>query len=332
MKIFNKYIVLTLLAGLITLSCEDEELKQKNFPGWETAVNGFVQFETGSAESFVYQQTNVDLDLMFRWISIDQGVEVSKIEFFINFQESYTNPDGDPAVADHGIELFQTVDSPAGNREDITLSISQADVYTLFQNATFDYDEDDNTAETPVFNNPDKPDRDPNSSPFIDGDSFTLSWILTAADGRVFDSWSPSVCTELPGSNCQLGWQVICVSDIEGNYDAESNGTEYYGSSFSYTYTESFSTTDSDGNELASGKYEIADLSGGMEPNIWGNPEVKAVVIDACGKIFLDESSFSYLYGYSILSGSEIDPNTGIITIRWENVYGENGVNVYTPQ
>ncbi len=208
MKLFNKYIVLTILAGFITLSCEDEELKEKNFPGWETAVNGFGQFQDGSATNFIRGDLSVDLDMSFRWISIDAGNEASQIEFFVNWEESYLNPDGDPAVANHGTESVLVVDSPPSNREDLTFTITQSQLYTAFQAATFDYDEDGN--EISVFNNPDKPNRDTNSQPFIDGDSFTLSWEITTTDGRLFDSWSPSVCTELPGSNCQLSWIVEC--------------------------------------------------------------------------------------------------------------------------
>lgn len=213
MKIFNKYTFIMILAGIFTMSCEDEELKEKNFPGWESGVNGFAQFQEASPKNFTRGQPAQGLDMDFRWISIDGTNEVVKIEYYVEFSESYINPQGDPAVADHGKELVLTVDSPAGNREDISLSLDQNDLLPLFQGKTYDYDENESTAETPVFNNPDKPNRG-GSSPFLDGDSFKLTWVLTTADGRVFDSWSPSVCTELPGSNCELGWIVICASEI----------------------------------------------------------------------------------------------------------------------
>jgi len=215
MKRTYKYLFALVALSLITFSCEDEELKEKNFPGWETGVNGFSQFQDGSAENFLRGDVSVDLDFSFRWISIDQSNTVNKIEFYVTFTESYTNPDGDPAVADHGTELIMTVDSPPSNRDDLNFSVAQGDLYPIYQDATYDYDEDDGTAETPVFNNPDKPLRDTSTQPFIDGDSFTLSWILYTEDGRIFDSWSPSVCTELPGSNCQMAWIVECGQVID---------------------------------------------------------------------------------------------------------------------
>lgn len=208
MKIFNKYTSLLVILSMFIFSCEDEELKEINFPVWDSGVNGFGQFQSTSALNFLKGDLSVDLNMDFQWVSADGQASVSKIEFYVNFTESYINKDGDPASVDHGAVLVSTVDSPPGNRENVSLSLSQADVAPLYSEIAFDYDED-GTA-TPLFNNPDKPTRNATTSPFIEGDSFIFSWILYTADGRVFDSWSPSVCTELPGSNCQLSWITEC--------------------------------------------------------------------------------------------------------------------------
>ncbi len=210
MKYLNRLTILLFVSAMF-FACEDEELKKKNFPGWETAVNGFVQLQDGSAANFLLADMVNGLDMDFRWISIDGTNTVTQIEFYVTFEESYTNPDGDPAVADHGTELFMTVTSPMGNREDMGLSITQGDVYSLFENATFDYDE--NGSAESVWTYAPK-NRNTTSSPFVDGDSFTMTWILTTEDGRVFDSWSPSTCTELPGSNCQIAWILECGQEF----------------------------------------------------------------------------------------------------------------------
>ena len=44
--------------------------------------------------------------------------------------------------------------------------------------------------------------RDATTSPWVDGDSFRISWVMTTADGRIFDTWNDSICLEFPGANC----------------------------------------------------------------------------------------------------------------------------------
>ncbi len=210
MKYINKYSILFFVAAMF-FACEDEEIQKRNFPGWETAVNGFGQLQETSAANFLLADVVNGLDIDFRWISIDGTNTVEKIEFFITFEEGYTNKDGDPAVADHGTELFMTVDSPPDNRTDMSLNISQDDVYTLFQNATYDYMETGSAVS--VWTYPPKA-RNVTTTPFVDGDSYVLTWIMTTTDGRVFDSWSPSACTELPGSNCQIAWILECGQEF----------------------------------------------------------------------------------------------------------------------
>lgn len=206
MKILNRYKIL-FLAAFVFFSCEDEELKKRNFPGWETAVNSYIQLQSGSAANFLWKDMVNGIDFDFRWISIDGANTVEKIEFYVTFEEKYTNPDGDPAVADHGTELFYTISSPAGNREDMQFSIDQSDVYSLFQSATYDYDETGTAVSVWTYSGKL---RDVSLNPFVDGDAFTLDWVMTTADGRVFDSWSPSACTELPGSNCEYAFILEC--------------------------------------------------------------------------------------------------------------------------
>ncbi|MEQ8474587.1 MAG: hypothetical protein RIB54_00010 [Fulvivirga sp.] len=119
------------------------------------------------------------------------------------------NENGDAVVANHGTELVNTV-TAGSNREDITFTLTQSDIAAAFAGTTFNYD-DGNDAAVDVFTYAGKPSRNvAGGQPFIDGDSFILTWSLTGADGRVFEGWSPSVCTEVPGSNCQIGWIVEC--------------------------------------------------------------------------------------------------------------------------
>lgn len=211
----NKIIyIMSFFAGmlLLTTACENEDLNPyvEPLPG----VHAFAQLAEGSAADFSYGDVNESITHNIRWISIDNQLAVNRIDLFILFNEDYTDEDDNPLVASHGGSegiLFRTIEGSEipGNREDITFSLSQSEIYALYQNATFDYDED-GTA-TPVFANPEKPDRQGATAPFIADDNFVVRWVLYTENDLVVDSWSPSVCTELPGANCQVIWGVEAV-------------------------------------------------------------------------------------------------------------------------
>jgi hypothetical protein len=145
---------------------------------------------------------------------VDDRLTVNRIELYVLFNENYRDEDNNPLVARHGGEegiLFMTIEGselPA-NREDVSFTIDQATIYDLYKDASFDYDDNENTPETPVFSNPAKPDRDVPSAPFVEVDDFQIRWILYTDNDLVFDFWSPSVCTELPGANCEVNWTLM---------------------------------------------------------------------------------------------------------------------------
>ncbi|MDF9799434.1 hypothetical protein OKW21_004697 [Catalinimonas alkaloidigena] len=205
------------LTGLMLFStaCEDEELNPyvEPLPG----VHAFGQFAADSPTNFIIEQTGEDLNINLQWISVDRELEVEKIDVFVLFNESYRDVDNNPLVAEHGGDegiFYTTIEGgelPA-NRENTTISISQEDVLNLYNGTTYDYDED-GTAED-VFDNDFKPSRS-NDAPFISGDNFSIRWVLYTTDGLVFDSWSPSVCTELPGANCSVDWILECGQVIK---------------------------------------------------------------------------------------------------------------------
>ncbi|MTI38518.1 hypothetical protein [Fulvivirga lutimaris] len=209
MKRFNKLFITLLLLVTITISCQDEDLLEINNPTWETGVNTFGQIADGSAANFIRGDESVDLTFDWRWISVDQANTITSVDFYVSWSESYVNVNGDAAVANHGSQLVSTA-TPGGNREDITFTLTQADLAAAFAGTTYNYD-DGNDATVDVFTYAGKPTRDvAGGQAFIDGDSFILTWSLTGSDGRVFEGWSPSVCTEVPGSNCQIAWIVEC--------------------------------------------------------------------------------------------------------------------------
>ncbi len=320
----STFLLLSLLIG--NTACEDEELNPyvEPLPG----VHAFAEVPNPGENptSFIYRDPSVAIPFEIEWISVDRQLEVDRIELYLLFNENYVDEDGNPQIARHGGtagKLFQTFEGEAvpGNREDISFSVSQADMYALYQDAAYDYDGDGET--TPVYSNPMTPNRTA-TVPFIPGDDFAVKWILYTTDGLKYDSWSPSVCTELPGANCEVAWGMQCVSDLAGTYTYTTSGQTDGRGPFEFTGTETFTA-------LGGGKYSIADLSSGMEPQVWENPPVAATLIDACGNIQLDAATFSYIYAYEVTGGS-VDPDTGVITVMWQNVYGENGITIYTPQ
>jgi hypothetical protein len=141
------------------------------------------------------------------------------------------------------------------------------------------------------------------------GDKWVVSYVLNMASGKRLTI----------GSRTNINF--TCPSNLQGEYDVLSVGNDYYGNPFTYNFTTELTTTS------IAGRYVLPDLSGNMEPDIWGNPPVEAIIEEICGKITL--VSAPYIYAYFIDEGS-VDAD-GVISITWRNVYGENGVQTLTP-
>jgi hypothetical protein len=219
-----KILLYSLAAALLLpfSSCKDESLNPVLAP--ETAVHGYAQTATGSATSFFYKDMTTPISIELQWISIDKINTVTKMDIFVNFKESYVDAEGNPRVANHGTKKVKTLEGSAvpANRAYAKFSISPADVYSAFKDATFDYG--DGKGKVSVFSNTFKKDRS-STVRFTADDSFRMTWAFTTADGRFFDSWSDSVCSEFPGANCDINWAVVCNSKIEGTYIATTSGT-----------------------------------------------------------------------------------------------------------
>lgn len=343
-KLYRYFIVTFCVVLLGTMSCKDDDLVI--VPEWETAVHGLGTFADGSPQNFVFQNPDVQLDVNLRWISIDQKNTVTKIELYVLFNEEYIDADGNPAVAKHGGDdgvLFQTIEGGAvpANRQDIMVSFSQTELFGLYQNAEFDYT--GLGTKVNVFENPAKPERADNA-PFVKGDGFQVKWVFTTEDGREFNFWGVSVCTEFPGANCAVNWGVICESDLAGTYDVVSTFVSpgYFSSaSPDFQYGPGNDGSVQNGVQTyedvvveegsATSTYNITDITNGFEPIMWGNPAVSAIVADQCGALVLSELTWDGPYGYEIKAGSKVNED-GSLTIVWQNIYGENGVSTFTPK
>ena len=152
-----------------TVACQDESLVEKNLPTWGTAVNTFASKQTGSASDFVNGNAAIDIDLKWRWISADGLNTVTKVEYFMLFDEKYVDKDGNDKTARHGGsagKAFKTLEGSAlgASRADVLFSVTQADIYAVYKNATFNYC----GTTVPVFSNTLKPSRTP-ANPFLSG-------------------------------------------------------------------------------------------------------------------------------------------------------------------
>jgi hypothetical protein len=224
----KKYSLLVLLSVLVVFSCTDEDLVPEPVP--ETAVHGYIE-RTTAIENFLYDDMDQGLDFNFSWVSVDSKNTVTKIEFYVSFNEVYSDFEGGAKTASHKEYLFKTIDNPKGNRETEAFSMDQAALYALYKDDTFAYDITDGAdAAQAVFGFSQKLNRDAASSPWVDGDSFRIRWVMTTADGRTFDTWNDSICLEFPGANCTFSWAVVCSQIVPvAAGDITITGTESYG-------------------------------------------------------------------------------------------------------
>ena len=219
MKSIKIFILTSIFTFGFLMSCKDDSLE--GVPDWQSGVHGNGEFSATSEDvNFIKGDPSVELTFDLLWNSIDKKNTVEKIELYVLFNEAFTDADGNPKTAKHGGdegELFMTlegVDVPA-NKEVTSFTISQDDVYALYSTVTYDYDDNDATAELPVWGAGSiRADRNTASFKFVDGDTFQLRWKFTTDDGRVFDKWGISVCTEFPNASCSVNWAAVCSQVI----------------------------------------------------------------------------------------------------------------------
>ncbi|MFN7115461.1 MAG: hypothetical protein ACK4TA_01600 [Saprospiraceae bacterium] len=205
-----KIFLYVMLLSVLAFSCKDDSLNP--IVPWESAVHGYAKFTATSPTNFALGDKSKTLDLNFQWVSIDGTNTVNKIEFFVAFNENYNDVENNVRTANHDTLLLRTIEGSAvpGNRTNVNFKITQDELYNLYKDITFDYG---NGPENVLGRTP----RTLNA-PFTTRDRFVLTWALTTTDGRYFDSWSNSTCTEFEtyrgtrtndgGFNCVVNWTV----------------------------------------------------------------------------------------------------------------------------
>jgi len=321
MKNINKIVLLCSVFLITFFSCKDESLQV--IPEWGTGVNTFATLKSGSAASFINGSASVPIDVNFRWISIDGANTVTKVEFFLLFNESYVDVEGNPKTVRHGGtagKLWKTIEGSAvpANRTDVLNTVTQADLFALYKDNTFNYC----GTEVPVFNNPIKPGRTP-AAPFLAGDTFSLKWIVYTADGRKVDSWSPSVCTEFPGSNCVYSWGVVCLSELGGTYSYVTTNMSLNGAAYAGTLNGTGTLT-----EGSEGSYTLTDFSFGLFADGYDvGPAVGSLRLsDACDLLsYRGVDQYGDSYTLTVLSATPT-----VLRVSWTNTYGDAGTTELT--
>ncbi len=202
MKSLKLLFTAAFIASVATFwSCRDESLNP--VPAWETAVHGFGELVDAN-----FNSTDINKTVKFKhlWQSNDKQNTVSKIDFYVYWDEFYVDLNGNDRRARHGGfvfsdpgKLFKTVTSPKGNRESADYSITLNEILNLYKGTKFDYK--DGRGEVEVLKNPGRTD----ATPFTAKDVFHIRWRLTTADGRTFEIWNPDICEDvIPGLNCQM--------------------------------------------------------------------------------------------------------------------------------
>ena len=230
MKRITTYLFSLSLIAVTLLSCKDDSLIA--IPDWESGVHGYGLLTSDPAVGFSTANASATIDVKFKWKSIDKLNTVTNIDLYVTFNEEYTDKDGNKAVASHGGAQGKKVKSitPQAASEFGSFSISQEEVYNVYSSSSFDYGF--GAGSQAVYSDPLGKGRGAGKK-FVPGDTFRLTWVLTTEDGRVFDSWSPSVCTEFPEANCAIDWGVTCATSIQSRTgDWSISGIDAYGDSW----------------------------------------------------------------------------------------------------
>ena len=329
MKNLFSYILGLGVLALAIAGCKKYE-DVSPIPVWETGVHGYAKYAAGSNKSFIFADDSESkkMKVDWQWVSIDKLNTVTKAEFYISMTDDYFAQDGTKASARIGGDgiNFLTLEGGTlkGNRENTQFEMTQAMAYELFKNEAFDYDEN-GTAEK-VFDDPER-----NATHwFLPGDAFRIRWVLTTADGRVFDSWAEDICTEYEtyhtdglanggGKNCYVDWSVVCISELAGTYDyKQTNMVQGGGGPVAGEIVGTVTWT-----EAATGLYDITDASFGHFAFVWGDePALGSLKLsDACNVLTLtgaDQYGDTYTYSNIVVNGA-------VMTFNWSNTYGDSG-------
>jgi len=173
------------------------------------------------------------------------------------------------------------------------------------------------------------------------GDLFDFIFVVTMKDGRVFDphpdiennpnKLSDGICFAVEArGTCFLQTFINCPSNLEGTYNTSTTGESPDFCCPEFDFPSVITLT-----RLSPNSYEMSEFSGGVYAEWFCAPfgecqdffeDIGGNMIDICGSITTSAPYFD-----SIGFGT-VDEATGIITIDWDNEFGDYGTTIFTPQ
>ncbi len=170
------------------------------------------------------------------------------------------------------------------------------------------------------------------------GDVLNFETVATLTDGRTFsaENAAPSITG---GNNASFTTAfttfIGCPSDlpITGTYTSSATGTSTDPGAVPATVTNLASEVTI--SQAGPTSYTISDIFGGLYEAWYGAPyefegDTPAALIDICGAVSIP--TFEEPYGSPLVSTYSRNATTGVITITWENGYGDTGTVVLTPK
>ena len=318
-----KFIFVFLAALGMAISCSDDKgFFDKDAIVYAAYLNvvttGQTTYGTKSQSDFDIDAANSVYQVTLEERDVQRGGLFQSVDVYVKIID---NTPADGIVGDTDEELLESIPASAFAMSDESgyprgdIEVSASDVLTTFGLTEADVQ---------------------------GGDQVEVRFELVLKDGRKFSADNASgVVTGGAFFNSPFFYRipVVCASDRAGAYDAVTNISAYDGS---YDASTNLYSTNVEA-AAGAGQYTICDLSGGLEPDFWGNGAVFATVQDLCGNLSLvatdrDEDfdcagdGKGYYYAYFIdAEVSFIDLQTGVWTLVWANEYTENGVTYLTP-
>ncbi len=168
------------------------------------------------------------------------------------------------------------------------------------------------------------------------GGQFDVAGTVTTVDGAVFRSTNSSAAVNGSAFRGFFDYTlfIVCPSDLAGTYTYATQGSSTDPCCpGTVTVDGEVTLTDNGG-----GEYTISDWSGGLYV-AWYGPDggnygidapVEGVIKDACNVMsFVTDSE---PFGEWLKGSGRVDAETGVITLTWENGWGDKGESTLTPK
>ncbi len=170
------------------------------------------------------------------------------------------------------------------------------------------------------------------------GDVVIFETVATLTDGRTFSAANvaPSIASGAnPSFTPVFNTFIGCPSNlpIVGTYNSVATGTSTDPGAKPATVTNL--AKDVTITQTGPTTYAISDIFGGLYEAWYGGPyefegDTPATIVDICGAVSIP--TFEEPYGEPLVSTYSRNDATGVITISWENGYGDTGTLVLTPE